>query len=176
MDLKDLQVGIPYKWKIQTFSKNKPKAQCVSYIDARDVMKILDFVVGPENWQDDYKMVGNRWMAGIGIKSYKFNGQKDIIEWVWKWDTGVAGDFEQDKSEVSDSFKRAAVKWGIGRFLYDLGFEWVDTNKVGSGAYPIYPHNQERIWDLTEYINAKDKHQKRIEKYKQQMRDISKTK
>ena len=37
--------------------KNKPSAQCVAYIDARDVMERLDQVVGVENWQDDYKFI-----------------------------------------------------------------------------------------------------------------------
>ena len=29
-------------------------AQCVAYIDSRDVQKLLDEVVGAENWQDKY--------------------------------------------------------------------------------------------------------------------------
>lgn len=168
MDLKNLRVGIPYKWKIQTVSRAEPKAQCVAYIDARDVMKLLDLVVGPENWQDDYKMVGDKWMAGVGIKT--------DTEWVWKWDTGTAGDFEREKSEVSDSFKRAAVKWGVGRFLYDLKFEWIDTDKAGSGAKPVRPDNGQIMWNLSEFINSKPKHQQRIEKYKNAMRDLVKRK
>lgn len=149
-----LKFKIPYKWKIQTVSKTKPKAQCVAYIDARDVMDLLDKAVGYENWKDEYLYVNNQWLCGLSIRTE--NG-----EWVTKWDTGTSGNFEAEKSAISDSFKRAAVKWGIGRFLYDLDFEWVDTNKPGQGAYPVFPHNQERIWDLTEYINSKSKHKEK---------------
>lgn len=151
INLNDLKRKINYKWKIQTVSKVKPKAQCVAYIDARDVMDLLDAVCGVENWKDEYQYTNNQWLCGLSIRTN--NG-----DWVTKWDTGTSGDIEAEKSAISDAFKRAAVKWGVGRFLYDLGFEWVDTNMPGKGAYPVYPHNKERIWDLTEFINSKNKH------------------
>ncbi len=153
MKLEDLKKKIKYKWKIQTVSKNKPKAQCVAYIDARDAMDLLDAVCGPENWRDEYSQVNGQVMCGVSIKIND--------EWVTKWDVGTSGDFEAEKSVVSDAFKRACVKWGVGRFLYDMAIEYVDTNEPKSGnnhPYPIYQHNKERIWDLTEYINSKQKH------------------
>jgi len=153
MNLADLKQPIPYRWKVQTISKKKPKATCVAYIDARDAMDLLDKVCGPENWQDEYRFEGGLWLCGVSIN-------KDKEGWVTKWDTGTAGEYEAEKSIISDSFKRACVKWGIGRFLYDMDIEYVDTNKVGPGAYPIFPHSQDRIWDLTEYINSKQKHKK----------------
>ena len=150
-----LKFKIPYKWKIQTVSKTKPKAQCVAYIDARDVMDLLDKAVGYENWKDEYLYINNQWLCGLSIRTE--NG-----EWVTRWDTGTSGNFEAEKSAISDSFKRAAVKWGIGRFLYDIKFELVDTNMPGKGAYPVFPHNGERIWDLTEYINSKSKYKEKV--------------
>lgn len=153
-ELKDLQQKIPFKWKIQTINQNTKKAQCVAYIDARDVMDLLDKVVGAKNWQDKYEIMGNQIMCGIGIRSGWITGDNTDTEWVWKWDTGVAGNFETEKSAVSDAFKRAAVKWGVGRFLYDLDFEWVLTD----GKYPIREDNLEKIWDLTKHINSKAKY------------------
>lgn len=139
MNLQDLKKVIPYKWKIQSFVSNETKGTCVAYIDARNVMDLLDEVCGPDNWQDEYKEIHGRLVAGIGIKTD--NG------WVWKWDTGVSGDYEEEKSEFSDSFKRAAVKWGVGRFLYSMDIQWVNVlNKK-----PI-DENGNRIWDLTKYI------------------------
>lgn len=151
MNYLDLKQKIPYKWKIQTVSKNKPKASCVAFIDARDAMDLLDKVCGVENWKDEYRFEGGMWMCGVSIRTEK-------SDWVTKWDTGTSGEYEAEKSIISDSFKRACVKWGIGRFLYDMKIEYVDTNIAGKGAYPVYPHNKERIWDLTEYINSKPKH------------------
>ena len=135
-----LKKRIPFQWKIQSITKAGDKAQCVAYIDARDVMDLLDEAVGAENWQDRYESVGGKFIAGIGIQ---FNG-----EWVWKYDTGTEGSFEQEKSLFSDAFKRAGVKWGIGRFLYNEEIRWIDVvNKQ-----PVDPTGK-RIYDLTEYFN-----------------------
>jgi hypothetical protein len=148
MNLKDLTQFIPsYKWRVQSVSKNYPAASCVAYIDARDVMYILDEIVGPENWQSDYKEIKGNLYAGIAVK---ING-----EWVWKWDCGTESNTEKEKGEASDAFKRAAVKWGIGRFLYDLPIQYVKTNdKKGSNNYP-YPvdENGRKIGNLTTYLN-----------------------
>ena len=32
---------------------------------------------------------------------------------------------DRNKAAVSDAFKRAAVKFGVGRYLYRLGMKWV---------------------------------------------------
>jgi hypothetical protein len=45
INLKDLQKELPFKWRVQSFSKNKPLAQCVAYIDSRNVQELLDEVV-----------------------------------------------------------------------------------------------------------------------------------
>src|SRR5437868_3432496 len=103
MNIKELTQFIPtYKWRIHSVSKSFPAATCVAYIDARDVMYILDEVVGPENWQSDYKEIKGNLYAGIAIKINN--------EWVWKWDCGTEPNTEKEKGEASDAFKRAAVK------------------------------------------------------------------
>lgn len=155
-NLSDLKNTMPYQWRVQSFSKNKPVAQCVAYIDARDVMNRLDQVVGPENWQDDYRVINNQLFAGIGI--YIKN------QWVWKWDTGTESQTEKEKGIVSDSFKRAAVKWGIGRFLYDLEIKMVKTNAKKGDAdspdktvlkYPSVIDNQGKaVYNISNHING----------------------
>lgn len=137
-----LQYKLPYKWKIQSFNKDKTKASCVAYIDARDVADLLDRAIGVENWKDEYKFEGNQWLCGISLK---FND-----EWVTKWDTGIAGDIEKEKSVVSDAFKRAAVKWGVGRFLYDLEIKWVNYDP--QKRRPIDEAGKV-IYNLTEYLS-----------------------
>lgn len=148
MNLKDLQKEIPYKWRVQSYSKNKPMAQCVAYVDSRDVQRLLDEVVGAENWQDDYKEVKGNVYAGIGIKVGD--------EWVWKWDCGVESNMDAQKGEASDAFKRASVKWGIGRFLYDLDIQYIDANEAKTNSnYPYcVDKSGKRIWDITKHINS----------------------
>lgn len=120
MNVKDLKKVIPHQWRIQSI--NGQYAQLVAYIDSRDVQNILDEVVGEANWQDDYKEIAGKVYAGVGILL------NDIVGWVWKWDCGTESNIEKEKGQASDAFKRAAVKWGVGRFLYDLPIKVAKVN------------------------------------------------
>lgn len=148
MDLNKLLESMPYKWRVQSFSKNKPSASCVAYVDARDVARRLDEACGVGNWQDDYKSAGNLLFCGIGIKVNN--------EWIWKWDTGTESNMEAEKGHASDAFKRAAVKWGVGRFLYDLDVVYLDANEVKTKTnFPyVVDKNGKRVWDITKHINS----------------------
>lgn len=143
--LERLKVEIPHKWKVNNFNADKTKATCVGYIDARDVMDLLDSEIGAANWCDNYRMVGDKFMCAIGIKIDN--------EWVWKHDTGTASAFDSEKGQFSDAFKRAAVKWGVGRFLYDLDVKFVDSKPFKDSGYPI-DNKGKRIWDLTKHFNS----------------------
>lgn len=148
IDLKKLQKHLPYKWRVQSYSKNKASAACVAYVDSRDVQNLLDEAVWPGNWQDKYYQVKDTMLCSIGIKIGE--------EWVWKTDGGTETDIEWAKGELSDSFKRAAVKWWIGRFLYDMDIKYVDASeKKAQWNYP-YPIDKQwqRIYDLTKHINS----------------------
>ena len=141
MELKDIKKQIPYRWKVQSFNKDQTKGSCVAYIDARDVMDLLDDVVGPSHWQDKYEFVGDKLIAGIGILTSE--------GWIWKYDTGTESATEGEKGIFSDAFKRAAVKWGIGRFLYDLDIKWIDIQN----KKPV-DKNGNIIWDLTKHFSV----------------------
>lgn len=151
MSLENLKKEIPFKWRVQSCSKSKAVATCVAYIDARDAMDILDEVCGAENWQSDFKEIKGNLYAGVGIRL------KDSLEWAWKWDCGTESNTEKEKGESSDAFKRACVKWGVGRFLYEIPIQYVTTNEKKSGSNNPYPIDDKggRIWDLTQHINNK---------------------
>lgn len=104
-------------WRAQTLTKNKDKALALAYLDARDVMDRLDEVAGPENWQDSYvETVKGRVVCTLSIRSGD--------QWISKSDGAGDTAVEGEKGGISDAFKRAAVKWGIGRYLYDLTDVW----------------------------------------------------
>lgn len=102
-----------------------PGGKQLAYVDARYVMGVLDALVGPENWQRVHLMDGQKVACGIGIhveyqpKSVT-SSMPALGEWVWKWDGAGETDIEGEKGSFSDSFKRAAVLWGIGRDLYSM--------------------------------------------------------
>jgi hypothetical protein len=126
VDLKALAAPLdPDKvdWRIGSTTQDKSKGMALAYIDSRTVMERLDEVCGPEGWQCEYPHAGAKTSCQIGIKIDD--------EWVWKGDGAGDTDFEGDKGAFSDAFKRAAVKWGIGRYLYDLKAPWVAIEQKG---------------------------------------------
>lgn len=82
------------------------------YIDARDVMRRFDSVVGPANWQFDFDV--------LSPDGKMVRGKLTVLG-VTKCDAGEAGGEEEPlKSAVSDALKRCAVHFGVGRYLYYL--------------------------------------------------------
>ena len=104
-------------WRAQSVTKDGTKAMALAYIDARDVMDRLDSVCGASDWQDRYEFHGSRTICYLSIR---VDG-----EWITKADGAGDSDVEAEKGAISDALKRAAVKWGIGRYLYALDAPWV---------------------------------------------------
>jgi hypothetical protein len=137
-------------WRVGPTTKDKTKGMALAYIDARDVMRRLDEVCGPENWQDNYPWSdGKRVVCSIGIK-INYTGDRGgqfPDEWVWKTDGAGDSDMEGEKGALSDAFKRAAVKWGIGRYLYDTDSPWVQIEQRGN-SYVIPDAEKAKLANL----------------------------
>lgn len=159
--LENLRKEIPYQWRVQSRNKDKNKAICSAYIDARDVMNTLDKHC-TYGWQTDVKELAGFIFYGIGITiptEFDSEGKPNWFEANWRWDTGARiEDNEKDnmyeqagKSAASDALKRAAVQWGVGRFLYDLPTVTLPCDQYGN----VVDDKAQRVWDLTKHINDK---------------------
>ncbi len=109
------------KFKPQTVSGGR--ALAVPYVDARVIQDRLDDVLGVMNWQDGYQKVdGGCVVCRLSIRLGS--------EWITKEDVGGPSEQPDEgdraKSAYSDALKRAAVKFGIGRYLYRMKPQWVD--------------------------------------------------
>lgn len=112
------------------------KGQLLAYIDARDVMERLDRACGFSNWQSRYTIADSGLLiCEIGIR----------VDGEWLWRANGAGDtqVEAEKGKCSDAFKRAAVLWGVGRYLYTLDSPWVELDQYGkwSGMPKLPPEH-----------------------------------
>lgn len=108
-------------WRVGSMSKDKTKARALAYLDARDVMDRLDDVCCAD-WECEYlPMTNGTACCRIGI----------FIDGRMRWRSNGAGatDIEGEKGQYSDAFKRAAVLWGIGRYLYSLDSPWVKLDE-----------------------------------------------
>jgi hypothetical protein len=104
----------------------------LAYKDARYDMKILDEVVGPENWQRKHEEINGTIYCSVGIRN------PDTGEWIWKQDAGSESQTEAEKGAASDSFKRACFNWGIGRELYDFPTIYI---KIMPDEKKLYPNS-----------------------------------
>jgi hypothetical protein len=116
-------------WRAQTVTKARGEghaALALAYLDARDVMERLDQVCTPVNWQSEHFDAGN---GKLGCRIGLF------IDGLWIWKSDGAGDtdVEAEKGAFSGALKRAAVSWGIGRYLYDIGNVWVPCEATANG-------------------------------------------
>jgi hypothetical protein len=110
-------------WRVGSTTQDKKRGMALAFIDARDCMERLDEACGMGGWQCRYPHAGEKTVCEIGIL---VNG-----EWIWKADGAGNSDVEAAKGALSDAFKRAAVRWGIGRYLYDIASPWVALEPAG---------------------------------------------
>ena len=119
------------EWRIQVTSKDKTSGLAIPYVTNRAIQDRLDEVVGPENWYNDYKP----W-HGNGKKDAQICGISIYFEgkgFITKWDGAEDSDIEPIKGGLSDSMKRSAVQWGIGRVLYKMTKPlWVRIEQKGN--------------------------------------------
>ena len=126
-DLLD-ELGINLKWYPD--STKGGRANIVSYFDARDVAKILDHVLGPENWSDEYHELKGNLFCRISVKL-------DDGSEIYREDVGTPSTYAKEKGEASDAFKRAATKLGV-RFAYETGVRQFPMQ----GDYIVISNNQ----------------------------------
>jgi len=124
----------------------QPEIILAAYITNRAVMNRLDSVCGLGGWQNQFADTGNGFMCGISINvdgewitkwdgaGFKSSADVDkenevrMANWEVKgrdknYDKPSILIYDPDleyKSSVSGAEKRAAVQWGIGRYLYEL--------------------------------------------------------
>lgn len=145
---------------------NEKGLSLLLYKDARVDQKILDETFGIFGWKRSHQCIDGNLYCTVEIRD------KESGEWIAKQDVGTTGYAEKEKSQASDSFKRACFNWGIGRELYSAPFIWVPANKasiqVKEGAnkekryycndcfsvYSIQYNNDREICSLT-IINGK---------------------
>ena len=136
------------EWRLQTAFESSMQGIAVPYVTNRAIQNRLDEVVGPQNWYNEYKPwhgTGKREAQICGISIY-FEGRGFIT----KWDGAEDSDIEPVKGGLSDSMKRAAVQWGIGRVLYNMDTVYVNIEKKGK-SYIIKP--SERVKLDKAYLN-----------------------
>lgn len=127
------------EWRVQ--SVRNGKTTIVPYIQSRAVMNRFDEAFTPSGWKDSY----TTWKTkGVLCTLYV----KCEDGWVSKEDGADDTAIESTKGGISDALKRAAVKWGMGRDLYNYPLIQIDAEvKYISNAI------KKRLDNMTTMIN-----------------------
>jgi hypothetical protein len=123
------------RWKPAAVSGNR--ALAIAFIDARTVMQRLDDVLGVTGWADAYRFLPDG--SCVCKLSCCVAGH-----WLSKMDVGGPSEQEDEgdrrKAAASDAIKRAAVQWGVARYLYRIPRTWVDSDpKTKQLTPPVLP-------------------------------------
>jgi len=108
------------EWRPQTVTSGRALMLC--YVTNRAIMDRLDAAVGCMYWRNEYRPSPDGGGILCGISVWDDNRS----EWVPKWDGAPPTKVEAVKGGLSSAMKRAAVQWGIGRYLYRLPTTWVN--------------------------------------------------
>ena len=114
---------------VATSNKNTPQMTelWAPYLEADPIIDRLDEVLGPDGWSLDIEAVGERGAIC-----------RLTILGVMKAGAGqIAADQKTDqpfKAAATDALKRAAVLFGIGRYLHKVQNEWRKPTADGSRA------------------------------------------
>jgi len=126
MDSREVQKKLSYpferddiEYRVSRVSQKTKKVCVLAYITARAIMDRLDEVFGVDGWKDTYDVLPNGVKCCLSVKIGD--------SWVSKEDVAPFTTIEALKGAFSDSLKRAGVKFGIGRYLYDLSEQWVEV-------------------------------------------------
>lgn len=141
------------KWKVQTNPKNpEGSALMVAFIDARLVAERLNYVC-PGDWSDSYEQP---FHSSVVCSLTVLGSTRQDVGWgslaeINDKDLGV-------KTMYSDAFKRAAVKFGVGAFLYALPKQYVkarDLKQMGKHWYTTRASDQQVGNAYAQWLHSK---------------------
>ncbi|WP_162612166.1 Rad52/Rad22 family DNA repair protein [Flavonifractor sp. An306] len=117
------------EWRVSATNTAKTSGLAVPYVTNRAIQNRLDSTVGIDGWHNDFVPWKGEKAQLCGISIYL----PELKDWLTKWDGADDSDIESVKGGLSDSMKRAAVEWGIGRYLYGMTQKWVSIEQRGKG-------------------------------------------
>jgi hypothetical protein len=104
------------RWKPRSVQGSK--ALAVAYLTVTAIETRLDETLGIDGWEDSYQVLPSG--AVVCTLRCRFGDT-----WISKQDIGTPSQNDAAKGGFSDSLKRCARKFGVGRYLCRLGPQWV---------------------------------------------------
>lgn len=138
------------EWRIA--SARNGKTHILPYITNRCVMDRFDEAFGWDGWMNEVQETSRGFICTIKVL-IDMDGQPF---WISKSDGASETKVEAFKGGISDSMKRCAVQYGLGRELYEYPKVYIE------GEHKYIPNwvNQ-RLTDLVKWFNNKSEDEQR---------------
>ena len=137
------------EWRVQRESRDGGSVLVLAYVTNRAIMARLDEVFSPFGWQNSFhEGPQGGLICKLGARA-SFNGEPG--EWIWKEDGAENTKVEAIKGGLSSAMKRAAVQWGIGRYLYNLTDNWAklqDKKPAPNGQGQQAAYHKGKYWSI----------------------------
>lgn len=105
------------EWRVQSQTKDKQKLIIVPYITNRCVMERFDEAFGTLGWTSEFREIDGGFICRITV----------LDAGVYREDGASKTAIEPEKGGISDSMKRCAVQFGLGRGLYTYPRVMIET-------------------------------------------------
>jgi len=135
----DLFAALAAPFEPQEVKVRSVAGRQLHYITARTAMNRLDTVLGPENWWDEFIPNENSVLCRLTIR---LPDGSTLTKADAGGYAGMADSGDDDKSGYSDAFKRAAVKFGVARYLYRDGVPAFAQDRTPPAAPEPAPANE----------------------------------
>lgn len=125
------------EWRVQRagISGDRAWLMAVPYITARAVQERFDDVFGPFGWELVFRDIisdGKTTGCECGITVHT-DGRS-----ITKWDASENTNIEAIKGGRSTAMKRAAVQWGVGRYLYQMDTTFAECRKANGFGDKVF--------------------------------------
>lgn len=150
LDIKTLEAPFPADVigiKVQSFTKDRTKAMLVAYLQHTDVYRRLEEV--DPSWASSctqLEQVINKEVPA-GKDSFFLAKVAITLKGITRENVGEG---DEPKGALSDALKRAAMLFGVGRYLYDSETVWVPYNEAT---------DKYKVWSLSDYEKYRKKGQ-----------------
>lgn len=140
-------------FRIGAKNKTKDKAIPLAYLTMRDIQKRLDEVCGIDGWAKNSEVITSQ--NGLIAVRTTIQIKMPSGEWVAKDGIGEATKIAGPLGAESQSFKRAAVAWGISRYMYFINLGWKSIDDYGNFKEDLtkvlpnwaYPESKIENWE-----------------------------
>lgn len=146
-DMKKIRTLKAEEIEVRPQSIKNGKANMLLYINSRAATDLLDECYGMANWNLEYKDVAGQIYGRLTIYD------EETDRWVYREDTGSAGNIEAEKSLASDVVKRCIVRFGVTE-LYSSPKIQIDDDGYGNMGYKVTEIEYDSNRNITHLVIA----------------------